>query len=171
MRNQDIMTCSPLDFFKAGRHSRKVSWIWKSLLWMLLFQCCCHFVWMNLLIVGFRSIYGILNLTIWLPSPLCILLFLVFSKAVSISSGDASDSFFLLLATPLKLFNIAWGWGKHLRLWNFSIFRFSVCFLVSTSTSRSPFRRVFIFFEFDLLGIFQLEKVTVDLILYLLVIQ
>ena len=25
--------------------------------------CCCHFVWKNLLIVGFRSVYGILDLS------------------------------------------------------------------------------------------------------------
>ena len=50
-------------FLKAGLHSPKVGWIWKSLLWMLLFQCCCHFSWRNLLILGFNSVYGILNLS------------------------------------------------------------------------------------------------------------
>ena len=63
MHNQDIMTCSLLDFLKAGLHSPKVGWIWKSLLWVLLFQCCCHFLWRNLLILGFRSVYWILNLS------------------------------------------------------------------------------------------------------------
>ena len=57
MHNQDIITYSLLDFLKAGLHSPKVGWIWKSLLWMLLFHLCCHFVWRNLLIVGFKSVY------------------------------------------------------------------------------------------------------------------
>ena len=55
IRNRDITTCSLLDFLVDGLHSPKVGWIWKSLLWMLLLHCCCHFVWRNLLIVGFRS--------------------------------------------------------------------------------------------------------------------
>ena len=46
------------------------------------------------------------------------------------------------------------GLARHLRLWNFSIFiRFSACFLVSTSTSRFPFRNFFTFFSFDQLDI------------------
>ena len=49
IRNRDITTCSLLDFLGAGLHSPKVGWIWKSLLWMLLLHCCCHFVWRNLL--------------------------------------------------------------------------------------------------------------------------
>ena len=56
--NQDIMTC----FRQAGLNSLKVGFFWKSLLWML-FQHCCQFVWRNLLILGFRSVYGILNLS------------------------------------------------------------------------------------------------------------
>ena len=63
MCKQDIMTCSFLDFLKAGLHSPKVGWIWKSLLWMLLFQYCCHFAWRNLLILCFKSVYRILNLS------------------------------------------------------------------------------------------------------------
>ena len=63
IRNRDITTCSLFDFLDAGLHSPKVGWIWKSLLWMLLLHCCCHFVWRNLLIVGFRSVYGILDLS------------------------------------------------------------------------------------------------------------
>ena len=63
IRNRDITTCSLLDFLDAGLHSPKVDWIWKSLLWIILFHYCCHFVWMNLLIVGFRSVYGILDLS------------------------------------------------------------------------------------------------------------
>ena len=59
----DITTCSLLDFLDTGFHSPKMGWIWKSLLWMLLLHCCCHFVWRNLLIVGFRSVYGILDLS------------------------------------------------------------------------------------------------------------
>ena len=62
IHNRDITTCSLLDFLNAGLHSPKVGWVWKSLLWMLLLHCCCHFVWKNLLIVGFRSVYGILDL-------------------------------------------------------------------------------------------------------------
>ena len=42
--NQNIATCSFLDFLKAGLHSLKVGLIKKSLLWMLLFQDCCNFV-------------------------------------------------------------------------------------------------------------------------------
>ena len=61
--NRDITTCSLLDFLDAGLQSPKVGWIWKSLLWMLLLHCCCHFVWRNLSIVGFRSVYGILDLS------------------------------------------------------------------------------------------------------------
>ena len=48
IRNQDITTCSLLDFLDAGLHSPKVGWIWKSLLWMLLLHCCCHLVWRNI---------------------------------------------------------------------------------------------------------------------------
>ena len=62
MHNWDITTCSLLNFFNVGLHSPKVGWIWKSLLWMLLLHRCCHFLWRNLLIVGFRSVYGILDL-------------------------------------------------------------------------------------------------------------
>ena len=57
MRNRDI-TCSFLDFQKAGLHSPKVGWIWKSLPWMFMSHRYCHFVRRNLLIVGFASVYG-----------------------------------------------------------------------------------------------------------------
>ena len=60
MGSRDIKTCSLLDFLKVSLHSLKVDWIWKSLLWMLLFQRC-HFSW-SLLILGFRSADGILKL-------------------------------------------------------------------------------------------------------------
>ena len=63
IRNRVITTCSLLDFLDAGLHFPKVGWIWKSLLRMLLLHCCCHFVWRNLLIVGFGSVYGILDLS------------------------------------------------------------------------------------------------------------
>ena len=63
IRNRDIMICSLLDFLKSGLHSPKVDLIWKSLLWILLFQRCCYFVWRNLLILGFKSVYRILNLS------------------------------------------------------------------------------------------------------------
>ena len=63
IRNRDITTRSLLDFLDAGLHFPKRVWIWKSLLWMLLLHCCCHFMWRNLLIVGFMSIYGILDLS------------------------------------------------------------------------------------------------------------
>ena len=55
IRNRDFMTCSLLDFLKAPLYSPKVGWIWKSLLWMLLFQRCCNFVWRSLLILGLES--------------------------------------------------------------------------------------------------------------------
>ena len=58
MCNWDITTCSLLDFLKAGLHSPKVGWIWKSLLWMLMSHRCCNFLCRNLLIVGFKSVYG-----------------------------------------------------------------------------------------------------------------
>ena len=57
----DIVTCSLLDFLKAGLHSPKVGLIWKSLL-LILFQNCFHFAWRNLLILGSKSAYEILNL-------------------------------------------------------------------------------------------------------------
>ena len=53
------MTCAYLNFLKVGLNSPKVGLIKKSLLWMLLFLCCCHFV----LILGFKSVYEILNLS------------------------------------------------------------------------------------------------------------
>ena len=56
------MTCSFLDFLKAGLHSPKMGLIKKSLLWILC-QHCCHFVKKNILILGFESVYGILNLS------------------------------------------------------------------------------------------------------------
>ena len=73
IRNRDITTCSLLDFIDAGLHSPKVGWIWKSLLWMLLLHCCCHFVWRNLLLVSgqyMRSwVYRVSDLRpIWLLS-------------------------------------------------------------------------------------------------------
>ena len=55
--NRD-MTRSFLDFLKAGLHSAKMGFIWKCLLLMLLFQCCCHFERKTLLIWGFKSVYG-----------------------------------------------------------------------------------------------------------------
>ena len=33
----------------------------EEFVYMSLFQCCCHFAWRNLFILGFRSVYGILN--------------------------------------------------------------------------------------------------------------
>ena len=57
MRNRDITTCSLLDALKAGLHSPKVGWIWKSLLLIFMSHRCCHFLWRNLLIIGFKSVY------------------------------------------------------------------------------------------------------------------
>ena len=67
MRNRDITTCSLLDCLKAGLHSPKVGWILKSLLWMFMSHRCCHFVWRNLLIVGFKSVNG-MEITLGLRS-------------------------------------------------------------------------------------------------------
>ena len=67
MRNQDITTCSLLDFLNAVLYSAKVVWIWKSLLWMFMSHCCCHFLWRNLLIVDFKSVYG-MEITLGLRS-------------------------------------------------------------------------------------------------------
>ena len=58
MRNRDITTCSFLDALKADLHSPKVGWIWKSLLLMFMSHRCCHFLWRNLLITNFKSVYG-----------------------------------------------------------------------------------------------------------------
>ena len=54
IRSLDLMT---------GLHSPKVGLIWKSLLLMLSFQHCCHFVTKNLFICGFNSVYGMLVLS------------------------------------------------------------------------------------------------------------
>ena len=59
MHSRDITTCSLLDAQKAGLHSSKVGWIWKSLLLMFMSHRCCHFLWRNLLIIGFKSVYGV----------------------------------------------------------------------------------------------------------------
>ena len=56
--SQDITTCSLLDALKASLHSPKVGWIWKSLLLMSMPHRCCHFLWRNLQIIGFKSVYG-----------------------------------------------------------------------------------------------------------------
>ena len=53
------MTCSLLDALKAGLHSPKMDWIWKSLLLMFMSHRCSHFLWRNLLITSFKSVYGI----------------------------------------------------------------------------------------------------------------
>ena len=45
IRNRDITTCSLLDALKAGLHSPKVGWIWKSLLLLFMSHRCCHFLW------------------------------------------------------------------------------------------------------------------------------
>ena len=67
MRNRDITTCSLRDFLKACRYYPKVSLIWKSLLWMLMSHRCYHFVWRNLLIVNFKSVY-VMEITLGLRS-------------------------------------------------------------------------------------------------------
>ena len=51
----------PTSFPKADFNSPKEDFIKNSLLCMLLFQRGCHLVWNNLLILGFKSVYGILN--------------------------------------------------------------------------------------------------------------
>ena len=58
MHSRDITTCSLLDPLKASLHSPKGGWIWKSLILMFMCYCCCHFLWRNLLIIGFKSVYG-----------------------------------------------------------------------------------------------------------------
>ena len=63
MRNREIVTCSSLNFLNISLQSLKVSLIKKSLLWMLLFQCFCYFVRRNILFLHFKSVYGILNLS------------------------------------------------------------------------------------------------------------
>ena len=64
MRNWDIMTCFLLDFLKADLDSLEVGLIWKSIFCVLLSQHCCHFARRNLLILGLKSVYGILNLSV-----------------------------------------------------------------------------------------------------------
>ena len=56
IRNRDMMTCSFINFLRAGLHSPKVGFIYKSLLIILLFQRCWHFVRKNLSIWGFKSV-------------------------------------------------------------------------------------------------------------------
>ena len=58
MRSRGITTCSLFDALKAGLHSPKVGWIRKSLLLMFMLHRCCHFLRRNLLIIGFKSVYG-----------------------------------------------------------------------------------------------------------------
>ena len=91
IRNRDITTCSLLDFLDAGLHSPKVGWILKSLLWKLLLHCCCHFVWRNLLIVGFRFLYGIQDLS-----------------GVRSKADLAAESTLLFPLTPM------WLWVQHI---------------------------------------------------------
>ena len=67
MHSWDITTCSLLDALKAGLHSTKVGWIWKSLLWMFMSHHCCHFLWRNLLIIGSKLVYG-MEITLGLRS-------------------------------------------------------------------------------------------------------
>ena len=67
MRNWDITTCCLLYFLKASLQFSKMDWIGKSLLWMFMYHRCCHFVWRNLLIVGFKSVYG-MEITLGLRS-------------------------------------------------------------------------------------------------------
>ena len=47
--------------------STKWCWIWKSLLWMFMSHRCCHLLWRNLLIIGFKSVYG-MKITLGLRS-------------------------------------------------------------------------------------------------------
>ena len=64
IHNWDIVTCSFLDFLKPSFHFSMLGFIWKNLLCMLLLQsCCCHFLWKNMLILIFRPVYRILNLS------------------------------------------------------------------------------------------------------------
>ena len=58
MHNRDTTTCFLLDVLKAGLHSPKMGWICKSLLWTFMSYRCCHFVWRDLLIISFKSVYG-----------------------------------------------------------------------------------------------------------------
>ena len=62
IRNRVIVTCSFRDFRKAGHHSPKKGLTWNSLLLEFLF--CCHFLWIKLFILGFRSVYGMLHLSV-----------------------------------------------------------------------------------------------------------
>ena len=62
IRNFHIATCSLLDFLKAGLHSPKMVLIWNSLLWIFLSHYCCHFLWRELLIRRFKSVYRMLYL-------------------------------------------------------------------------------------------------------------
>ena len=62
-RNPFIVPSSFLDFLKVSLSSPKVDSVRRSLLWMILIQSWSHFVWMNLLILDFKSEYGMLNLS------------------------------------------------------------------------------------------------------------
>ena len=63
IRNLVTAICSLLDFLKAGLHSPHMGLIRNSLLWIFLSQCCCSFLWRKLLILGFKSVYGLFYLS------------------------------------------------------------------------------------------------------------
>ena len=108
IRNQDIGTFS-LDFLKAGLHSPKV----KKILWMLLFKRCGLLARKNLLILVFKSVYGILNLSDARPK-----------------SDLAAESALLFPHTPIWLGFVGFGWLFHFNgIWNFVAYLMSNLFL------------------------------------------
>ena len=97
MCNWDIVTCFFLDFLNAGLHSHKVSLVKKSLLWMLLFKHCCHFVWRNLLFLNLEFI------DCWVSS---------FIPFTSMWLGMQHIRIFLELNIEFNLFKSLMIWGS-----------------------------------------------------------
>ena len=82
MNNQHIVTFSFLDFLKAGFHSPKVEFYQEE---FIAYVVILALVLKNLLILGFKSVYGILTLS-W-----------VISKADLAAESDFSFAFIPML--------------------------------------------------------------------------
>ena len=129
IRNRVIVTCSFRDFWKAGGHSPKKGLTWNSLLLVFLFQCCCHFLWRKLFILGFRSVYGMLYLSgvkskadfavasaLWFP--LTSMWLGIQQKTISLFDVECSlQSSLIISGCSSVLFLMIIGRGVSLRIW------------------------------------------------------